>query len=154
MPRPSLTDREAYESQVWMTLLDRGLADTRTIAELVGLSQRRVQQRIKAAREDPDPVDFTPDHEPPSAPPPDVDPVHLELISAHDDRIKGGWYNMGDDTTSHDGTNALVSVVDGKGRRPRVHRLQDGEIRADGEFSGNGATVYDPPDDGLKGGKD
>lgn len=117
MPR-TLTAQDEHASQVWLAAIDAGLASTATIAEIVGLTQRQVRNRVASARRNPYPVDFSQeaDHEVR----PTADPVHLEVIHRRPLPVEerpGGWYALADDSTSQDGRGGIVSIVDGDGRR-------------------------------------
>lgn len=51
MPRPHLDSTEHAREDVWLDAIEEGVATTAEIARSTGLTVRRVQQRLKAARQ-------------------------------------------------------------------------------------------------------
>ncbi len=108
------------------------------IAEMAGVSLRTVQRRIAQVRSgEPDDDDRLEVGD-------DLDFLELtDHVPVHPHR---GFYDLGTDTTSHDGTTAFVLIGTGRGGQPRRNRIGTGRHVDSGQR-------YGTADDGLKGGK-
>lgn len=145
MARPLLLHTYVSDS-IWveaLIALESGAISDAELASRLGVSPRTLGRRLERAQQ----VRADRGYGPAEADLADEDAVSLEVIDSRP-RSPDGWYDLRDDSTSHDEGGGWVWVNDGKGR-PRLRHLRHGDERKD--LDGADATSY-VPDPDLKGG--
>ena len=131
--------QEEQREATWLRAVEGGNTTVQELSHVTGLSVRRIQERLKRARENR--AEFEPDEGPGN----ELDEAVYLALTDDRDRERAGWYDLGSDETSHDGSGVAVLVGDHNGRRLRRNRLGTGEKRKtdDGEAKSEGRAVND-----------
>lgn len=148
MARPLLLHTYVSDS-IWveaLIALESGAISDAELASRLGVSPRTLGRRLERAQQ----VRADQGFGPAEADLADEDSVSLELVAESSPRGMGGWYDLRDDSTSHDEDGGWVWVNDGRGR-PRLRHLRHGDERKDLDDGKAEPTSYNP-DPNVKGG--